>query len=194
MKTSTSNLALSASRLSASLRHRLMFLAAGNLLLLGFIFYDTHSTERASFTEEMSRLGPNIAPHVLAGIGLTGIIFTGAIDLSIGAIIVVAGTVLGILYETGCSPLVCFAGCFLTAVALSQLNGYAIRFLKIPPIIVTLAGLTFYRGLALLLADFCLPDFGGQISIQNGQQQRQAALNEHNVILAASGLYERERR
>jgi rhamnose transport system permease protein len=167
MNNSTSTIGFGASRFSTSLRHRLMFLAAGNLLLLGFIFFETHTTERSSFAEEMSRLGPNIAPLALAGIGLTGIIFTGAIDLSIGAIIVVAGTVLGIVYEKGGSPPVCFAACFLTAVALSQLNGYAIRLLKIPPIIVTLAGLTFYRGLALLLADFCLVDFGGQISIQN---------------------------
>jgi ribose/xylose/arabinose/galactoside ABC-type transport system permease subunit len=153
------------SRLSPSLRHRIWFLLAGNLALMGFIYADTLSNENASFVDELARCGPNAAPRVLAGLGLAGIVFTGAIDLSVGAIIVVAGTVFGILYDRGASPGVCFAGCCATAWALSVTNGYAIRLLKIPAIIVTLAGLTFYRGLAMAMADWLIPEFSGQVNI-----------------------------
>lgn len=146
---------------------RLMLLTAGNLLLLAYIFACTLRHAGASFTEELSRLGPNLAPYVLAGLGLTGVIFTGAIDLSIGGIIVVAGTVFGILHVRGASPAVCFTACCLTAIGLSALNGALVRLLRIPAIIVTLAGLTFYRGLALVLADVCLDDFSGQITVQD---------------------------
>ena len=142
-----------------------MFLTVGNLLLLGYIWIYTLRTENASFTAELRQVGPNVTPTLLAGIGLTGIIFCGAIDLSIGGILVVAGTVFGILYHHQAPPFVCFIACCAVAWGLSYLNGHIIRWLRIPAIIVTLAGLTFYRGCALVLADYCIEDFGGQISI-----------------------------
>ena len=151
--------------MSPSLRHRLWFLAAGNLVLLAFLYSYTLRYEQASFLNELSRLGPNVAPRILAGIGLTGVIFVGAIDLSIGSIVVVAGTMFGILYHHGAGPPVCFAACFLTAWALSTLNGHLIRWLRIPPIIVTLAGLAFYRGLAMIIADLGVAGAGEQITI-----------------------------
>jgi ribose/xylose/arabinose/galactoside ABC-type transport system permease subunit len=96
---------------------------------------------------------------------MTGIIFTGAIDISIGSIIVVAGTVFGILVHHGISPLACYAAYLFTAWALSMANGWLVRGLKIPAIIITLAGLAFYRGLALVVADLGIPHFSGNISV-----------------------------
>lgn len=154
-------------RLSSPLGHRLWFLLISDLLLLGFIFVCTQQSEKGSFLDELARFGPNVAPRMLAGLALTGIILAGAIDLSIGSIIVVAGTVFGIFYHHGFLPSVCFAACFATAWGLSVFNGYLIRFSKLPPIIVTLAGLTLYRGMALVLADVCIEDFSGQISVVN---------------------------
>ncbi len=160
------------SHLSPALRNRLRFLLAGNLILLAFIYAHTLSNEKASFLDELSRFGPNVAPLILAALGLTGIVYTGAIDLSVGAIIVVAGTVFGILYEYEFAPAVCFAACYATALCLSMWNACLIRWLKIPAIIVTLAGLTFYRGLALALANVSLEKFSGQISIQGDAYHR----------------------
>src|SRR5207249_2844071 len=110
---------------------------------------------------------PNVAPVILAGLGLTGIIYTGAIDLSIGSILVVAGTVFGLLVYRGFNPLACYAACVMTACSLSLFNGYLVRVFKMPAIIVTLAGLPFYRGLALIMADVGIPNFGGNLSVQN---------------------------
>lgn len=152
-------------RLSPALQRRLLFLTIGNVVLLGAIY--SLLGEGASFLNVLTRSGPNVAPHVLAGLGLTGIICAGAIDLSIGAIIVVAGTVFGICFAHGAGPAVCYLACFFTAWGLSALNGGLIRFLKIPAIIVTLAGLTFYRGAALILADTLIDDFGGSLSVQD---------------------------
>ena len=97
--------------------------------------------------------GAERAPIILAGLGLTGIIYCGAIDLSIGALLGLAGTVFGILHARGAPPLVCFSACFATAFVLSAYNGLLVWWLRIPAIIVTLAGLAFYRGAALILAD-----------------------------------------
>jgi ribose/xylose/arabinose/galactoside ABC-type transport system permease subunit len=156
---------LFAARFSPPLRNRLLVLLAGNLLLLSFIYFKTFGGG-ASFAEEILRFPKNAAGHLLAGIGLTGIVFAGSIDLSIGAIVVMAGTMFGVCYHHGASPPACFLACFATAVALSAANGILVRLLRIPAIIVTLAGLTFYRGLAILLAQAAIPNFAGQITVQ----------------------------
>lgn len=156
---------MSTTRISPFLKQRLIFLLAGNLLLLAAI--RLLIKQGGSFSEVLIRAGPDVAPVVLAGLGMTGIIFAGAIDLSIASIIALAGTVFGILVQRGASPPVCFAACFLTALALSMLNGWLARALKIPAIILTLAGLPFYRGGALIVAELAIPQFGGNISVQD---------------------------
>lgn len=183
VQTMTAPRSLLSSRLARSLRNRLIFLVAGNLLLLTAIFFYTFRLEQASFTQELVQFGPSAAPSILAGIGLTGIVFTGAIDLSIGAIIVMAGTVFGILYHHGVAPHFCFVACWLTAATLSAANGYLIRLLRIPAIIVTLAGLTLYRGLALLLARLSIPDFAGQITVQQDAYHVPGKIYAHWILL-----------
>jgi ribose/xylose/arabinose/galactoside ABC-type transport system permease subunit len=163
-------------RLTPPIRRRVVFLVTGNAVLLAAIFgilllrTDGElparlATAGARLGDELGRFGPNAAPVVLAALGMTGIVLAGAIDLSVGGVVALSGTVFGILYEWGAPPTACFAACFGTAVAAAANNALLVRLLRIPAIIVTLAGLTFYRGAALLLADVALEDFGGQISI-----------------------------
>jgi ribose/xylose/arabinose/galactoside ABC-type transport system permease subunit len=150
-------------RLSPFLRQRLIYLLAGNISLL--VAIAVTMKQGGSFGEVLARSGPNVAPVVLAGIGLTGIICAGAIDLSIASIIVVAGTVFGILVHRQWPPLPCFAACALTAWGLSAWNGFLVRRLNMPAIIITLAGLALYRGVALILADVAIPNFGGSLDV-----------------------------
>ena len=152
-------------RLSSSLRQRLFVLLAGNFVLLIAIAFTMKPG--SSFADVLTRCGPNVAPVILAALGMTGIICTGAIDLSIASIIAVAGTVFGILVHREWHPLPCFAACVAAAWSLSVCNGLIIRKLKMPAIIITLAGLALYRGLALILADLAIPNFGGSLNVQH---------------------------
>ena len=147
-----------------SVAQRIVFLAVGNLLLL--LMISLLLKEGGSFWSVLHRSGPDLAPVILAGLGMTGIILTGAIDLSIASCIAVAGTVFGILVHYGFAPGWCYLGCAGTAWALSTVNGELVRWLRIPAIIVTLAGLPLYRGVALIIADLAIPQFGGNISVQ----------------------------
>lgn len=147
-----------------SVRGRLAFLAAGNAILLGVIFL--FLKEGSSFAEVWWRIGPDIAPVALAGFALTGIIYTGAIDLSIASMITLAGTIFGCAVHRGLGPAASFAVCSLVAWMLMSFNGLLISRLNLPAIIITLAGLPIYRGLALIIADVFIPDFSGNISIQ----------------------------
>jgi ribose/xylose/arabinose/galactoside ABC-type transport system permease subunit len=151
-------------RMSKSVRRRIVFLILADLALFGVIAGETNATG-ASLRDEASRILPNVAPIVLAGLGMTGIVCCGAIDLSIGATLGLSGTVFGILYEREFSPPICFAACFATAVLVSSYNGLLVRTLRLPAIIVTLAGLAFYRGAALILADVGAKRFGEQFTV-----------------------------
>jgi len=173
------------SRYPLSLQRRLAFLLAGNLLVLLFIYQATLRIEGASFADELARASHELAPQILAGLALTAIVFTGAIDLSLGAIMVMAGTIFGVAYTYGASPLVCFAACAITAFVLVSLNGYLIRLLGVPAIIFTLAGLTFYRGLALLVGRWSLENFSGQISILDEAYKAPGKIYACWILLAA---------
>jgi ribose/xylose/arabinose/galactoside ABC-type transport system permease subunit len=147
-----------------TVRRRIGFLIVADLAILGFIGWRT-AASGTYFSDEASRIVPNVTPIVLAGLGLTGIICCGAIDLSIGSILGLAGTVFGILHARGFDPVTCFAACCATAFAVSAYNGLLVRWLRMPAIIVTLAGLAFYRGAALILAEVGATGFGEQFTV-----------------------------
>jgi ribose/xylose/arabinose/galactoside ABC-type transport system permease subunit len=162
---------------------RLLFLLAGNVLLLAAIALTLKPG--GSFSEVLTRCGPNVAPVLLAGLGLTGIICTGAIDLSIASIIAVAGTVFGVLVQREVPPAFCFLACATTAWGFSMLNGWLLRRLNVPAIIITLAGLAVYRGLALILADVAMPGFGGSLSIPDEAYHTPGKAYAGWILLAA---------
>src|SRR5688500_7008792 len=147
-----------------SVRRRLAFLLAGNLILLSVIF--ALLNEGSSFASILAHLGPDIAPAALAAFALTGIIFTGAIDLSIASIIALSATIFACAASRGVPPLLSFLICAAAGWLFMSLNGVLVTRLKMPAIIVTLAGLPLYRGVALIIADAFIPNFSGNISVQ----------------------------
>jgi ribose/xylose/arabinose/galactoside ABC-type transport system permease subunit len=149
--------------MTRGVRRRLAFLLAGNILLLLAIWLLLK--QGSSFSDVLLRSAPDIAPVALAGFALTGIIFTGAIDLSIASALALAGTTFGSLVTHHLPPLPAFFGCLLSAWVIMTFNGFLVSRTSIPAIILTLAGLPFYRGLALILADVTVPNFSGNVSV-----------------------------
>lgn len=91
------------------------------------------------------------AMYGLLALGMTFVIMTGGIDLSVGAVVVLASVVAAHLSAFG--PLPSLLGATLVGVCVGLLNGCLIAYIGIPPFIATLATLLGGRGLALLLAD-----------------------------------------
>jgi ribose/xylose/arabinose/galactoside ABC-type transport system permease subunit len=152
-------------RTPKTVARRIGFLLGANVILLLVTWLLLK--QGGSFSLVLQRCAPDTAPVMLAGLGLTAVILTGAIDLSIASIIAVAGTVFGILVQRGASPMLCNLACVGVAWLLALLNGTLVRLLGIPALIVTLAGLPLYRGIALIVAELGIPGFGGNISVQN---------------------------
>ncbi len=87
-------------------------------------------------------------------IGMTFVIATAGIDLSVGSMVAAAGVFGGILLgDEGTSTLVFIGGAVVFATALGSINAVAVAYGRVVPFIATLAMFSIGRGLALLLND-----------------------------------------
>src|SRR5689334_977080 len=90
-------------------------------------------------------LALNNAPVLLVAIGMTLVILSGEIDISVGSQFAVCSVVAGGLAEMGV-PIVLLLPCLIVAGALmGAINGLLVGRLRLPSIIVTLAMLTAWR-------------------------------------------------
>jgi ribose transport system permease protein len=86
-------------------------------------------------------------------IGMTFVIATAGIDLSVGSMVAAAGVFGGILVDPDGSSLVFILGAMGFAFALGSINAVAIAYGRVVPFIATLAMFSIARGVALLLND-----------------------------------------
>ncbi|MEJ8307658.1 galactofuranose ABC transporter, permease protein YjfF [Agrobacterium larrymoorei] len=94
----------------------------------------------------------------IAAVGMTFVILSGGIDLSIGSVIAFASVFVATLVNGyGVHPLVAFAAVLVIATIFGSLMGAMIRFLAIPPFVVTLAGMFLARGAAYLMSTDSVP-------------------------------------
>ncbi len=85
-------------------------------------------------------------------IGMTFVIATAGIDLSVGSMVAATGIAGGLLVEHGHGSFGFVVGAVLLGVALGSINGAAVAYGKVVPFIATLAMLLTARGLALWMS------------------------------------------
>lgn len=100
-----------------------------------------------------------VAPTMLVAVGMTFVIATGGIDLSVGSVMAIAASMAAINLEMGVVAAVLIA--LVVSVAVGSLNGTLISVFRIQPIIVTLAVLIAGRGLAQIPSEGRLIEFKG---------------------------------
>ncbi len=94
---------------------------------------------------------------VIAAIGMTFVIISGGIDLSVGAVIALTGVVCGVLIQHGWHPLQVFPVVLVCGALFGAGMGALIHYYKLQPFIVTLAGMFFARGLATTISEQSIP-------------------------------------
>lgn len=95
----------------------------------------------------------SIAVIGVLAVGMTFVILTGGIDLSIGSVVALAGVAAAIVTARTGSVSLGFAAALGVAIATGVFNGATIAYLRVPPFVVTLAMLTAARGLAFILSE-----------------------------------------
>jgi simple sugar transport system permease protein len=150
--------------MSAVLKHRLFWPVAALLVLLlsnllftpGFFSIEVRQGHLYGSLIDILRLS---APLMLVALGMTLVIATGGIDLSVGSVMAVSGA-LACLYivhqpDQG-APGTIFVACLLgiaIALVLGLWNGFLVSVIGLQPIIATLILMVAGRGLAQLITE-----------------------------------------
>ncbi|MDB6176294.1 ABC transporter permease [Paracoccus sp. Z330] len=87
----------------------------------------------------------------LLGIGMTMVIITGGIDLSVGSVLALSGTVTGMLVKAGVPVVPAMLGGVATGAICGAINGLIVTKMRITPFVATLGMMLIARGTALQL-------------------------------------------
>ena len=118
------------------------------ILLVSLVVLATQ-TDRFLTTGNLLNQGRLMAEVGLVALPMTFIIITGGIDLSVGSIMGLCAIVLGVAWQNLGLPLELAIVVTLAVGALAgAINGWFITRIGVPPLIMTLATLALYRGLA----------------------------------------------
>ncbi|WP_425493244.1 ABC transporter permease subunit [Microvirga zambiensis] len=121
------------------------------LIILGVVF-ELMSGRFLSF-QNLSIVMQQASINTVLAAGMTFVILTGGIDLSVGSILAASAMVAilaSLIPEWG---MLGIPAALLMGLGLGLVNGVLIAFAKLPPFIVTLGSLTAVRGLARLIGD-----------------------------------------
>jgi ribose/xylose/arabinose/galactoside ABC-type transport system permease subunit len=103
----------------------------------------------------LANIFSNSLPLLVLAAGQTVVVITGGIDLSVTAVIALASTCGGLLltFDRHASPSALAGAAAMIAIglAIGVVNGAAIAWLRMPPFVVTMAGMIFFGGLAIWL-------------------------------------------
>ena len=127
-----------------------IFAAAYALCILQFPAFGT--------TRVMGNLLTDNAFLGIAAVGMTFVIVSGGIDLSVGAVIAFVGVFLAVgIGRLGIPPALAFALALLVASLFGAAMGAVIHVFEIPPFIVTLAGMFLARGASSVITTESVP-------------------------------------
>ncbi|NMH67549.1 ribose ABC transporter permease [Bacillus sp. RO3] len=94
-----------------------------------------------------------VSVNALIAFGMTFIILTGGIDLSVGSILALASAITAGLLASGMDPILAVMIGLLSGALMGLVNGLIITKGKVAPFIATLATMTIFRGLTLVYTD-----------------------------------------
>src|SRR6267142_4359313 len=95
--------------------------------------------------ENLSDLFLANLPVLLIAVGMTLVVVSGEIDISVGSTFAICGVAAGILSKAGLPVWLAGAAACLLGAAFGSLNGALVAYLGIPSIVVTLATMTALR-------------------------------------------------
>ena len=115
-----------------------------------FLSFATDSFATAKNIYNITR---NVTFVAIIALGMTLVIITGGIDLSVGSVLCLCSMVLAVTMHAGYSIEVGIAASIGTALAIGGFNGVMIAYLGFPPFVVTLGMLSIARSLAMVASN-----------------------------------------
>lgn len=115
-----------------------------------FLSFATNSFATSNNLFNVTR---NFTFVAVIALGMTIVIITGGIDLSVGSVLCLCSMVLAVVMHAGYSIEVGIAASLGTALLVGAINGVLIAYLDMPPFVVTLGMLSIARSLAMVASN-----------------------------------------
>jgi ribose transport system permease protein len=119
-------------------------------LVIVFVFF-TAMNPRFSSVDNLINIARQMSINMVIAVGMTLVIISGGLDLSVGAIAIMCGCLVGVLMAGYDVPIIVaiVIGLFVGGLA-GYLNGYVIAKFRVPPFVATLAMMSIARGVAII--------------------------------------------
>ena len=108
------------------------------------------ATDSFATPQNLFNVTRNFAFVAIVAIGMTAVIISGGIDLSVGSILCLSAMVTGVVLHDGHSVSVGIAAGLAASLAVGLVNGVLIAYVRIPPFVATLGMLSIARSLAMV--------------------------------------------
>jgi len=103
--------------------------------------------------DNIMTIARQVAVYGIVSVGMTFVIMTGGIDISIGSTLALGGVVAGLLMNSGMNIFLAISITLVVGGLVGAMNGVLITYGKILPFVATLGMMNLIRGLALVLSD-----------------------------------------
>ncbi|MBP2233529.1 ribose transport system permease protein [Sinorhizobium kostiense] len=121
-------------------------------VILACIFL-SFATDTFATTRNFYNITRNFTFVAIIALGMTLVIITGGIDLSVGSVLCLCSMVLAVVMNAGYGLEVGVAVAIGTALLIGAFNGVLIAYLDFPPFVVTLGMLSIARSLAMVVSN-----------------------------------------
>ncbi|MBW9065883.1 ABC transporter permease [Rhizobium herbae] len=121
-------------------------------VLLACVFL-SFATDSFATTKNLYNITRNVTFVAIIALGMTIVIITGGIDLSVGSVLCLCSMVLAVVMHAGYSIETGIAASVGTALVIGAFNGVLIAYLGFPPFVVTLGMLSIARSLAMVASN-----------------------------------------
>lgn len=121
-------------------------------VLLACLFL-SFATDSFATTKNLYNITRNVTFVAIVALGMTLVIITGGIDLSVGSVLCLCSMVLAVTMHAGYPLAIGVAASLATAVVVGGFNGVLIAYLGFPPFVVTLGMLSIARSLAMVASN-----------------------------------------
>lgn len=130
-------------------------IAEGNLLVIVIVLMVILSFATKNFftVNNLRNLVRQTSVNGIIALGMTFVIISGGIDLSVGSVVGVASIVVAKLLVAGIGIFPAILIALLVCILLGTLNGLIIHYGKVPPFIATLGMMQAARGIVMLLSN-----------------------------------------
>jgi len=136
--------------LSSLLRNQTFWVLVAILLACVFLSFATDSFATPKNIYNITR---NITFTAIIALGMTMVIITGGIDLSVGSVLCLCSMVLAVTMHAGWNIEMGILAAIVTALVVGAFNGVLIAYLGFPSFVVTLGMLSIARSLAMVASN-----------------------------------------